>query len=74
MAMPFPVAPKTESRKRIVVAKKFKLELLGSAREKRKDDFSDVMRRIGAPGSASAGRGGFDFHQIQVESAGTPDR
>ncbi|KAF7982388.1 hypothetical protein HWV62_28475 [Athelia sp. TMB] len=63
-AMPSPIAPKTESRKRLV-PKKSKLGLLGSNREKRKDDFSDVARRVGAPGSASAGRAGFDIYVDQ---------
>ncbi|KZP22137.1 hypothetical protein FIBSPDRAFT_890704 [Athelia psychrophila] len=70
-ALPSPIAPKPESRKRAVVPKKSKLGLLGSSREKprassssRKDDFSDVARRVGASAT-----GGFDIYVDQAADA-----
>ncbi|KAH8096901.1 hypothetical protein BXZ70DRAFT_895536 [Cristinia sonorae] len=61
-------------RKRLV-PKKSKLGLLSSvgsskAKDKGNKDFSDVVRRVGAPNTASTGRGGFE---IYVDQADDPD-
>jgi len=70
------IAPKTdviEQPRKKLIPKKSKLSILGmGSRDKEKDrakDFSDVVRRIGAPASAS-GRGGFE---IYVDPTFDPD-
>ena len=67
-----PKSDANEQPRKKLVPKKSKLGILSIGRDKEKDrakDFSDVVRRVGAPPSAS-GRGGFE---IYVDPTVDPD-